>query len=92
MANRDARRPFGLTRAAPVATTPGTWPSSMSVDPVTQVGVYYGIDGGVMPLMSSGGGAHGTYDPTSIPQMTDIDGKDGPRKVPDAPRSDDTTD
>lgn len=70
-------RPWGVKRAAPFLSPSGEWPTSMTVNPQTQVGVYLGIDGEVMPIQASARGNHGSLDTTYLPKTTTGDGVPG---------------
>lgn len=71
MAKTRPSRPWGLSRMAPYLSRPSTWPTSMEVDPVTQVGRYFDSDGEIMPIFeASARGAHGTLDQTNVARTT----------------------
>lgn len=72
-----APRPWALSRKAISGQMPAAlWPTSMSVDPATQLGKYYGSDGNLLPLMASTKiGKHATRDTSQTPYTTNRDGK-----------------
>lgn len=81
----DQRRPWGLSRMAPCLTPATAWPTSMTVDPETQLGIYVGLGGDPAPIMASSIHKHGSLDQSQTSKTTNgtQDGKEDTDTTPD---------